>query len=276
MFYKTTLNKAVFNKVTFRKIITVSLAAAGIAVSSLSGTVSAEIPSDVSSLDRTSHGYGQGVETNDQNRPVGAEMFNNDFGEYGCYAMLDEDKEIHLTFDQGYENGYTAPILDTLKEKNVKAVFFLTGDYAERNEELVKRMIDEGHIIGNHGMKHASLPTLSVSDAEKEIMSLHDFVKEKYGYEMKYFRPPCGEYSEQSMAVCCGLGYKTLLWSFAYPDWDVNNQPDPTAALEKVTKAAHGGGIYLLHSVSSTNAEILPQVIDNLRAQGFELTLPNI
>ncbi|MCM1023006.1 MAG: polysaccharide deacetylase family protein [Prevotella sp.] len=271
------LCKNKFHKNIFGKTLA-ALAAAGIAAVFLAGTACAEpdYPADIGSLDRTSHGYGQGTEVDGQNRPTGAEMFNSDFARYGCYAMLDEDKEIHLTFDQGYENGYTEPILDTLKEKNVKAVFFLTGDYAERNEALVRRMIDEGHIIGNHGMKHASLPSLSVENAEKEIMSLHGFVKEKYGYEMKYFRPPCGEYSEQSMAVCCGLGYKTLLWSFAYPDWDVNNQPDPAAALEKVTKAAHGGGIYLLHSVSSTNAEILPQVIDELRAQGFELTLPDI
>ena len=186
------------------------------------------------------------------------------------------EKVIYLTFDAGYENGYTAPILDTLKEKNVKAVFFLTGDYAERNPQLVRRMIDEGHIIGNHGMKHASLPSLSVEDAKNEIMSLHDFVKEKYNYEMTYFRPPCGEYSEQSMAVCNELGYKTLLWSFAYQDWDVNNQPDPAAAFDKVSNAAHGGGIYLLHSVSSTNAEILPRVIDSLREQGFELALPTV
>lgn len=272
------------NRTIFGKIIAVPLTAAVVAVTAVAAasfdrTVSAAEQAgaaDINSLDRTSRGYGQGVETDDNNRPVGADMFNDEMSEYGCYAMLDEDKAIHLTFDQGYENGYTAPILDTLKEKNVKAVFFLTGDYAERNEELVKRMIDEGHIIGNHGMKHASLPSLSVDDAEKEIMSLHEFVKEKYGYEMKYFRPPCGEYSEQSMAVCCGLGYKTLLWSFAYPDWDVNNQPDPTAAFEKVTNAAHGGGIFLLHSVSATNAEILPRVIDDLRAKGFELTLPEI
>lgn len=123
-------------------------------------------------------------------------MFNEQFGSYSAYAVTDGDK-ICLTFDQGYENGFTAPILDTLKEKNVKAVFFLTGDYAKRNKELVQRMIDEGHIIGNHGMKHASLPKLSDEEAREEIMSLHDYVKETYGYEMKYFRPPCGEYSEK-------------------------------------------------------------------------------
>lgn len=259
-----------------KKIITAAFAvftAAAICMTAVPFTIAA-VNSDV--LDRTSHGYGQGKEVDENNRPIGAEMFNNDFRGYGCYAMLDSEKEIYLTFDQGYENGYTAPILDTLKEKNVKAVFFITGDYAERNEELVKRMIDDGHIIGNHGMKHASLPTLSVDEVKQEIMSLHGFVKDKYGYEMTYFRPPCGEYSEQSMAICHELGYKTLLWSFAYPDWDVNNQPDPAAALEKVTNAAHGGGIYLLHSVSSTNSEILGEVINNLRKQGFELALPKI
>ena len=227
-------------------------------------------------LDRTSHGYGQGTEVDADNRPTGAEMFNNEMGQYGCYAMLENNGEIYLTFDQGYENGYTEPILDTLKEKNVKAVFFLTGDYAERNEKLVRRMLDEGHIIGNHGMKHASLPTLTDEQVKTEIMSLHDFVKEKYNYEMTLFRPPCGEYSEQSMAVCNELGYKTLLWSFAYPDWDVNNQPDPTAAYDKVTKAAHGGEIMLLHSVSSTNAEILGRVIDSLKEQGYTLTTPKV
>ncbi|MBQ5320079.1 MAG: polysaccharide deacetylase family protein [Oscillospiraceae bacterium] len=227
-------------------------------------------------LDRTSHGYGQGTQVDDCNRPIGAGMFNEEMGQYGCYAMLEDNGEIYLTFDQGYENGYTEPILDTLKEKNVKAVFFLTGDYAERNEKLVRRMLDEGHIIGNHGMKHSSLPTLTDEQVRTEIMSLHAFVKDKYNYEMTLFRPPCGEYSEQSMAVCNELGYKTLLWSFAYPDWDVNNQPNPTAAFDKVTKAAHGGGIFLLHSVSSTNAEILGRVIDSLREQGYTLTTPKL
>ncbi|MCH5194909.1 MAG: polysaccharide deacetylase family protein [Oscillospiraceae bacterium] len=228
----------------------------------------------VYSLDCTCRGYGQGREVDEKNRPTGAEMFNNEYGQYDCYAMFDDDKSICLTFDQGYENGYTAPILDTLKDKNVKAVFFLTGDYAERNPELVRRMIDEGHIIGNHGWKHASLPKLSETEAENEIMTLHEYVKDKFGYEMCYFRPPCGEYSEQALAACQRLGYKTLLWSFAYEDWDVNKQPSTDAAFERVSTAAHGGAIYLLHSVSATNAEILGRVIDSIREQGFELSLP--
>ncbi len=252
-----------------KKIITAIFT--GLAIQTLAVTAYAD-----SSPDCTCHGYGQGREVDEHNRPVGAEMFNDEMSQYGCYAMLEDNGEIYLTFDQGYENGFTEPILDTLMDKDVKAVFFLTGDYAERNEKLVKRMIDEGHIIGNHGMKHASLPNLSEAEAENEIMSLHNFVKEKYNYDMTFLRPPCGEYSEQAMAVCDRLGYKTLLWSFAYPDWDVNNQPDPTAAFERISGSAHGGGIYLLHSVSSTNAEILGRVIDSFREQGYTLELPKL
>lgn len=226
-------------------------------------------------LDNTLCGYGQGREVNDENCPVGALMFNEQFYKYGAYAVTDSDK-IVLTFDQGYENGFTAPILDTLKEKNVKAVFFLTGDYAKRNPELVKRMISEGHIIGNHGMAHASLPKLSDEEVREEIMSLHEYVKREYGYEMKYFRPPCGEYSEKSLAAVNELGYTTLVWSFAYCDWNTDDQPEVNSALERVTSAAHCGAIYLLHSVSETNCTILPRAIDSIRAAGFEFGLPEV
>lgn len=237
---------------------------------------------EICALDCEKKGYGQGLQVDELNRPLGGLMFNADYTKYDGYALDESEKaanEIYLTFDQGYENGFTAPILDTLKEKNVKAIFFLTGDYAERNQELVRRMIDEGHVLGNHGMKHASIPTLSaesIEKAENEIMSLHEYVKDTYGYEMKYFRPPCGEYSERSVAIAQRLGYKTLFWSFAYADWDVNNQPDCQAAFERISGAAHGGGIFLLHSVSETNCAVLPQVIDSFREQGFELTVPSI
>ncbi len=132
-------------------------------------------------------------------------------------------------------------------------------------------MIDEGHILGNHGMTHASLPELNSAELKEEIMSLHNFVMEKYGYEMQYLRPPCGEYSEEMLLECQKMGYKTLMWSFAYVDWETDNQPDKTEALKKISSSAHGGGIYLLHSVSSTNAAVLSEAIDNLRSQGFIL-----
>lgn len=226
-----------------------------------------------SSLDNTLYGYGQGRQVDDNNCPIGAIDFNSTYVCYDAQAVTN-GKNIILTFDQGYENGYTEKILDTLKEKNVKAVFFLTGDYAKKCGSIVKRMIDEGHIIGNHGMRHASLPKLDEAGMREEILSLHDYVRDTYGYEMKYFRPPCGEYSQQALAEIQKCGYKTLLWSFAYCDWDVNDQPPAADALERVTGAAHEGAIYLLHSVSATNCEILPQVIDSLRSEGYTFGLP--
>lgn len=225
----------------------------------------------ISAYDITPHGYGQGNIVNEKNIPTGAEMFNETYSLYGAYALTPVKKQIILTFDQGYENGYTSQILDTLKEKNVKAIFFLTGDYAKKETALVQRMIDEGHCIGNHGMTHAKLPTLNQQEIEEEIMSLHQYILDKYNYEMQYFRPPCGEFSEESLAVTQKLGYQTIFWSFAYVDWNVDNQPDTTTSLEKVVSSAHDGAIYLLHSVSQTNAEILGDAIDQLRNNGFIL-----
>ena len=132
-------------------------------------------------------------------------------------------------------------------------------------------MIDEGHVLGNHGMTHASMPELNAGELKEEVMSLHEFVADKYGYEMQYLRPPCGEFSEESLSVCSEMGYKTLMWSFAYVDWKTDDQPDPGQVLERIVSSAHGGGIYLLHSVSSTNAAVLGDVIDRLRAEGFIL-----
>lgn len=230
----------------------------------------AMIPCTVAySADTTKIGYGQGTAVDAQNRPVDAAAFNSRYGDLDAFALSEDDKRIIITFDQGYENGYTEKILDTLKEKNVTAIFFLTGDYAKKETALVKRMINEGHILGNHGMTHASLPTLSESEAEEEIMSLHNFVMNNYGYQMQYFRCPCGEYSEQSLEIVQKCGYKTLFWSFAYVDWKTDSQPDPSEGLKKLTASAHGGEILLLHSVSATNAEILGQTIDEFRAQGY-------
>ena len=124
----------------------------------------------VYAVDNTKIGYGQGTAVDSQNRPTDALAFNDRFGDYDAYALSGDEKRIIITFDQGYENGYTEKILDTLKEKNVKAIFFLTGDYAKKEKALVQRMIDEGHMLGNHGMRHASLPTLSQKQAEEEIM----------------------------------------------------------------------------------------------------------
>lgn len=221
-------------------------------------------------LSTEKHGYGQGVQLDDKNRPTGALDFNANYGKYGAEALREDKKNILLTFDQGYENGYTAQILDTLKEKKVKAVFFLLQDYAERNPELVQRMIDEGHIVGNHSVSHYSMPDLSVEECRQEIEGLQEYMKQNFGVTMKLFRPPMGEFSGQSLSVTKDCGLSTMLWSFAYADWDVNAQPNPAQAKEKLIGAAHEGAVYLLHSVSQTNAEVLGEVIDGIRDEGFE------
>ncbi len=230
---------------------------------------------DPDELDRAKNGYGQGTIVDDQNRTIGALDFNERFEKYNASAIMDNSsgKKICLTFDQGYENGYTSVILDTLKEKNVKAVFFVLQDYAEKNPELIRRMIEEGHIVANHSVSHYSMPELSAEECEEEIMGCHNYIKKKFNYEMTLFRPPMGEYSEFSLYQTQKCGYKTLLWSYAYADWDVDNQPDYETAYEKLVNAAHPGAIYLLHSVSKTNSEVLPAFIDKLTSEGYEFTI---
>ncbi len=225
---------------------------------------------NLSSLSHEKNGYGQGVQLDNQNRPQGAIDFNAKYGKYNAKAINDEKGTITLTFDQGYENGYTAKILDTLKEKNVKATFFVLQDYAEKNPELVQRMIDEGHIVGNHSVTHRSMPELTEEECTKEIKDLHDYIKENFNYEMTMFRPPMGEFSEFSLAVTKKCGYETELWSYAYADWDVNAQPSEEEAYGKLTGALHDGAIYLLHSVSPVNAEILPDFIDAAIEAGYK------
>lgn len=225
----------------------------------------------VSAVSGTVIGYGQGTAVDSKNCPIDALAFDTQYAKYGAYATTPDTSRIILTFDQGYENGYTAQILDTLKEKNVSAIFFLTGDYAKKETALVERMIAEGHMIGNHGMTHASLPTLTESEAKAELMDLHQYVLDTYGYEMQYFRCPCGEYSEEALETVQSCGYRTVFWSDAYVDWNVDDQPDPAQSLERLKAHAHGGEILLLHSVSSTNAAILGDLIDAFRAEGYTL-----
>lgn len=238
--------------------------------------ISSNLRYDYSNLSTESNGYGQGVNFDDLNRPMGALDFNEEYREYNAEAIQDtEEKTIMLTFDQGYENGYTAAILDTLAEKGVKATFFVVYDYAVRNPELVQRMIDEGHTVGSHSWHHYSMPELNVEEMTEEIMYLHDYMIENFGLQMTLFQPPKGEYSELSLAVTGDLGYTTVLWSFAYADWDVDNQPDPEESLQKLIDRAHPGAIYLLHSVSATNAEILGDFIDAMLADGYTFVTKN-
>ena len=181
-----------------------------------------------------------------------------------------ESKAICLTFDEGYEAGYTSQILKILKENDVKATFFLTAHYINIQEELVKQMIDEGHIIGNHTVNHKSMPSLTEEEIKKEVMDLHQSVYEKFGYEMKYIRPPKGEFSEKTLQVTNSLGYKTVMWSFAYEDWNEEKQPDEGKAKEKILNNLHNGEIMLLHGNSKTNTNILDSVIKEAKNMGYE------
>lgn len=225
------------------------------------------------SLDNTKIAYGMGVETDSRNRPLGAVHAQKQYGDLGAVFLGEStEKRLWLTFDEGYENGCTAGILDTLKEKKVRAVFFVTYDYCQRNPELVKRMISEGHTIGNHTWSHPSLPDCSPDEMYSELSLLHEYVKDEFNYEMYVMRPPMGEFSERVLACAKELGYTTVLWSFAYPDWDVNNQPDPEQAYTKITGKTHNGAIYLLHAVSQTNADILGRVLDFWQDNGYIVT----
>lgn len=218
-------------------------------------------------------GYGQGYEVDGDNRPVGAVRAQEQYGALGGVFIGGKDeKKIYLTFDEGYENGYTADILDTLKEKDVKATFYVTLDYVKTNPELVKRMIDEGHNVGNHTCTHPSLPDCSDDEFFEEINRLEQYISDNFGgYKTKTLRPPMGEFSERTLSLAKNMGYDTVLWSFAYNDWNVDNQPEKTAAFERITKATHNGAIYLLHAVSKTNTELLPEVIDYWRNEGYEV-----
>ena len=166
--------------------------------------------------------------------------------------------------------GYTPQILDTLKSNNVKAAFFITGHYLNTQSDLVKRMIDEGHIVGNHTVNHPSMPDLTNDKLKEEITKLHMAVFEKFNYEMKYLRPPKGEFSQRSLELTKSLGYTTVMWSFAYDDWDENKQGREEYAKTKILSNTHNGAVILLHANSKDNANILDEVIKEIQKQGYE------
>lgn len=229
---------------------------------------------EIQALDNERVNWGSGGETDKNNVPTGCNMYQEKYGKYNAdFVREKKGKKIFLTFDEGYENGYTSKLLDTLKEKNVKAVFFVTMPYVKEQPKLVRRMIKEGHIVGSHSVTHPSngMVSLSLKEQENEMTKLHDYVQKKFGYDMKLFRYPAGIFSNQSLALMQSLGYTSVFWSFAYYDYDVDNQLDPNTALQKVESALHPGGIFLLHAVSKTNSEILGQLIDDIREKGYHI-----
>ncbi len=188
-----------------------------------------------------------------------------------CYLGDTSQKKIYLTFDAGYENGYTASILDTLQKHGIKAAFFVVGNYIETSPELVKRMVAEGHIVGNHTYHHPDMSKIADKESfAKELSDLEALYKETTGQDMpKYYRPPQGKYSEENLRQAKELGYKTFFWSLAYVDWYQDDQPTKEEAFAKLLPRIHPGAVVLLHSTSKTNAEILDELLTKWEADGY-------
>lgn len=228
---------------------------------------------NVSALDSEIYNWGQGVNVDEYNRPTGSLSYQEKFKNYTADFIIPSTKKtIYLTFDEGYEYGCTPTILETLREKDVKAVFFVTQPYAEADPELVRQIIADGHILGNHSVTHpaSGIPSLSVDSQKQEIMGLHEYIKTNFDYEMCLFRFPAGKFSEQSLAVLNNCGYRSVFWSFAYLDYDVNNQPPEQESLDKMIDKLHPGAIYLLHAESWTNTNVLGDFIDQAKEKGYE------
>ncbi len=203
--------------------------------------------------------------------PVGT-TGNQQLKKYGAaYLGNPEEKVIYLTFDAGYENGTTEKILDVLKAQEVPAAFFLAGNYLQRNPDLVRRMAQEGHIVGNHTMHHYDMSRLGDrATFEKELSDLEDLYREITGEELpRYYRPPQGIFSEDNLRMAQELGYKTVFWSLAYVDWNNDAQPTREAALAKLLPRMHNGAVVLLHSTSRTNGEILEELLNTWKEQGY-------
>ncbi len=199
---------------------------------------------------------------------VSAEFLKN----YNAYYVLNgEEKVIYLTFDAGFENGYMPNILDVLKKHDIKATFFLVGNYLETEPDLVKRMIEEGHIVGNHTYTHPDMSKISDTEAfNRELVKFEEKYKEVTGQDLvKFYRPPQGKFSESNLKQANELGYKTFFWSLAYVDWYVNDQPTKEQAFSKLIPRIHPGAVVLLHSTSKTNSEILDELITKWKEMGY-------
>ncbi len=221
--------------------------------------------------EKKSHSYGVAKDGKANEISINNQNYfeENNFNAF-CLDTKSKDKVIYLTFDCGYENGYTEKILDVLKEKNVTAAFFCTLPQVKENPDLIKRMISEGHIVGNHSVNHPSFAEISTEQMTQEIRSMEQYLKENFKYSEPYFRFPMGEYTETALKTVDSLGYTSVFWSLAYADWDLNNQKGEQYAYDKVISRLHLGAVILLHSVSPDNANALGRIIDEARSQGYE------
>lgn len=181
------------------------------------------------------------------------------------------EKVLYLTFDAGYENGYTGKILEALKKHDAKAAFFLVGNYLQQNPDLVRQMVAQGHTVGNHTMHHYDMSRLTEEAAfAKELEDLEALFRQTTGQELpKYYRPPQGIYSEENLKMAQKLGYRTVFWSLAYVDWNNDSQPTREQAMEKLLGRVHNGAVVLLHATSKTNGEILDELLGKWEEAGY-------
>lgn len=195
-----------------------------------------------------------------------------ELAQYGaCYLGDTEKKVIYLTFDCGYENGYTGQILDALKKHNAPAAFFVVGHMVESAPDLVRRMVEEGHVVGNHTFHHPDMSAISDQAAfAAELSQLEELFFQTTGQTMpRFYRPPQGKYSAENLKQAQALGYRTVLWSLAYVDWYVDDQPTAEQAYAKLLPRIHDGAIVLLHSTSRTNAQILDELLTRWEEMGY-------
>ncbi|MBD0384015.1 delta-lactam-biosynthetic de-N-acetylase [Paenibacillus sedimenti] len=225
----------------------------------------------LASADGTYH-FGFKKSSKGQLPSIDQEGFKPLLQKYGAIFTGDPaSKELYLTFDNGYEQGYTGKILDVLKEKQVPAIFFVTGHYIKTEPDLLKRMTQEGHLIGNHSWSHPDMSQISPERIQKELDQVKSSVEAVTGQkEMRYLRTPRGIFNGQSLAVSRQLGYTNVFWSIAYRDWEPNNQKGWEYAYKNVMAQLHPGAVILLHSVSKDNTEALGKIIDDARSQGYQ------
>ncbi|MDD5936810.1 MAG: polysaccharide deacetylase family protein, partial [Clostridiales bacterium] len=182
-----------------------------------------------------------------------------------------QDKIIYLTFDCGYENGNTEKILDALKKHNAHATFFVVGHFLESAPDMVKRMVEDGHTVGNHTYHHYDMSSMGKEKFQKEMTDVSDLYKSITGQEMSmYYRPPQGKYSIQNLSMAKEFGYKTFFWSLAYVDWNKDKQPSHEEAFSKLTKRVHPGAVVLLHNTSQTNGEIMDELLTKWEQMGYQ------
>ena len=213
-----------------------------------------------------------GLGFSEEGRPPTGNATVEELKKYDAYYLGDvNEKTIYLTFDAGYENGYTPAILDALKKHEVPATFFLVANYIKKSPDLVNRMVEEGHIVGNHTYSHPNMANISSMEAfKKELEDLEKEYEQVTGSKMKkYYRPPQGIYSEKNLQMAQELGYKTFFWSLAYVDWYDDNQPSREEALSKLNGRIHPGAVVLLHSTSRTNSEILDELLGTWKEMGY-------